>query len=99
MKNGLLGTLSYYYSSEVPLNDANADYAKAYHLVAIKLGFQKWIQNKVRVKLFAGVDNLLDETYSLGNDVNGFGGRYYNAAAGRSFYASLVFQFLTKPAQ
>jgi iron complex outermembrane receptor protein len=39
------------------------------------------------------VENLLDQKYSLGNDINGFGGRYYNAAAGRSYYASLVLQW------
>jgi iron complex outermembrane receptor protein len=44
----------------------------------------------------AGVDNLLDQKYSLGNDINGFGGRYYNAAPGRNYYVALLIQFLTK---
>ena len=43
--------------------------------------------------VFAGVDNLLDLTYSLGNDINAFGGRYYNAAPKRNFYAGLSFQW------
>jgi iron complex outermembrane receptor protein len=46
-----------------------------------------------------GVDNLLDEQYSLGNDVNGFGGRYFNAAAGRNYYVSLQLQLLTRKGQ
>ena len=99
MRNGLLGTLTYYYSSKLPLNDANTVYADAYHLVGLKLGYQKWVQNKVRVKVFAGVDNLLDEDYSLGNDVNGFGGRYFNAAPGRNYYAALVLQYVKRKAQ
>jgi iron complex outermembrane receptor protein len=96
MKNGLLGTFSYYYSDKIPLNDANTAYADPYHLIAAKLGYQKWFGKKVRTKLMAGVDNLLDQKYSLGNDINGFGGRYYNAAPGRNYYVALLIQFLTK---
>jgi len=99
MKNGLLGTITYYYSGKIPLDDANTEYAKAYHLVGLKAGYQAWIKSKWRIKAVVGVDNLLDQKYSLGNDINGFGGRYYNAAAGRNFYAALVLQLLEKKAQ
>lgn len=99
LHKGLLGTATYYYSSKLPLNDANSVYADPYHLIGIKLGYQKWIRNKIRIKVFAGVDNLLNAQYSLGNDINGFGGRYFNAAAGRNYYAALVFQLLTSKAQ
>lgn len=99
VRNGLLGTVNYYYSGKLPLNDANTVYANDYHLIGLKVGYQKWVRNKVRVKVFAGVDNLLDENYSLGNDVNGFGGRYFNAAMGRNYYAAIVMQFLARKAQ
>jgi iron complex outermembrane receptor protein len=95
-KNGLLGTVSYFYSDKIPLNDANSAYADSYNLIGLKLGYQYWIKQKFRAKLIAGVDNLLNEKYSLGNDINGFGGRYYNAAPGRNYYVSIVFQFITK---
>jgi iron complex outermembrane receptor protein len=29
----------------------------------------------------------------LGNDINAFGGRYYNAAAKRNYYAGVAFRF------
>lgn len=99
MRSGLLGTFTYYYSDKLPLNDANSVYADAYHLLGLKVGYQRWIRNKVRLKVFGGVDNLLDETYSLGNDVNGFGGRYFNAAPGRNYYAALVVQWVTRKTQ
>jgi iron complex outermembrane receptor protein len=92
-KNGLLGSFSYYYSDRIPLNDANADYADAYHLLGLKIGYQKWIHDQWRLKIMAGVDNLLDEEYSLGNDINGFGGRYYNAAAARNYYAAIIIEW------
>lgn len=94
-RNGLLASLTYFYSSRIPLNDANAAYADAYHLLGARLGFEKWIRGKHRLRLVVGADNLLDQRYSLGNDINAFGGRYYNAAPGRNFYASLTLQHLT----
>jgi iron complex outermembrane receptor protein len=99
LSNGLSGTVTYYYSDKLPLNDANSAYANAYHLLGAKIGYQKWIRDKVKVKVQGGVDNLLYEQYSLGNDVNGFGGRYFNAAAGRNYYVSLQLQLLTRKGQ
>jgi len=93
-KNGFLGTVTYYYSDPIPVNDANSEYAEAYHLLGMKIGYQKIFKNHYRLKLIAGVENLLDERYSLGNDINGFGGRYYNAAADRNYYAGLIFQWM-----
>ncbi len=70
-------------------------YANAYHLISAKIGYRKWL-NKWRIKIVAGIENVLNEKYSLGNDINGFGGRYYNAAPGRNYYVSINFQFITK---
>ena len=36
---------------------------------------------------------LLDEKYSLGNDLNAIGGRYYNAAAPINYYFGLNLGF------
>jgi iron complex outermembrane receptor protein len=88
--NGLFVNASYYYSDKIPLNDANTAYATSYNLLGIKLGFEKLVHQKFRFKIFAGADNLLDEKYSLGNDINGFGGRYYNAAPGRNYFGGLA---------
>ena len=94
-KRGWLATINYYFCDKIPLNDANTDYAASYHLVGLKFGYQKWIKEKLKMVLLVGGDNLLDQKYSLGNDINGFGGRYYNAAARRNFYVSLNLQWLT----
>ncbi|MDQ8003203.1 MAG: TonB-dependent receptor [Pedobacter sp.] len=87
-RNGLFAFVSYNHSSKIALNDANTQYADSFQLVSLKLGYQKQIKN-IPFQVFAGADNLLDQTYSLGNDINGFGGRYYNVAPGRSFYLGL----------
>lgn len=94
-KNGLLADLTYFYSSSIPLNDVNSGYANAYHLLGARIGLEKWVK-RMRAKFALGADNLLDQRYSLGNDINAFGGRYYNAAPGRNYYASLTIQVFAK---
>jgi iron complex outermembrane receptor protein len=78
------------------LNDANTAFADAYSIVGAKIGYQKWASDKWRLRLVAGADNLLDKKYSLGNDLNAAGGRYYNVAAGRNYYVSLLVQWVSK---
>jgi iron complex outermembrane receptor protein len=80
-KGGLNAAISFYHSGKIPLNDANTAYADAYSIVDAKIAYQKWIKDKWRLKFMAGADNLLNEKYSLGNDLNAFGGRYYNPGA------------------
>lgn len=77
------------YTSSIPLNDANTVFAKRYHLVESKFGIRNLKINKTRFDLFAGVNNLLNVNYSLGNDLNAANGRYFNPAAGINFYTGL----------
>lgn len=81
------------YTSNIPLNDANDANAQSYHLVQSKLKWRKLISSQSSLELFAGVDNLLNAKYSLGNDLNAFGKRYYNAAPLRNFFGGLKVTF------
>jgi len=76
------------YTDAIPLNDANTEYASEYVLLGSRLGYKTTL-GKLPFEIFGGVDNVLDKRYSLGNDLNAVGGRYYNAAAGRNFYVGL----------
>jgi iron complex outermembrane recepter protein len=73
------------YMHRLPLNDANTDYAAEYFIAGLRCSYQL---NK-RLDFFAGADNLLDQQYSLGHDINARAGRYYNAASGRNFYGGI----------
>lgn len=84
--------IRYYYSSKIPLNDANTEYAKEYQLVQAKVNWHKQFK-VIRLLLSCGIDNLLDQRYSLGNDLNASGGRYYNTAPGRNYYAAVGIGF------
>jgi len=81
--------LQHYYSSSIFLNDANTVSAAAYSLFIIKAGSTLIQHKRFSLDLSAGLDNLLNEKYSLGNDLNAMGGRYYNAAMPRNFFCKL----------
>lgn len=78
------------YTGKIPLNDANTVFADAYTLAGVRAGYRNILFKNVTVDIFAGIDNAFDERYSLGNDLNAFGGRYFNAAAPRNFYAGIT---------
>jgi iron complex outermembrane receptor protein len=77
------------YTSRVPLNDGNTVYADHYNLLQAKAGWEHAISHKTRLGIYAGADNVLNEKYSLGDDLNAVGNRYYNASAPRNYYIGL----------
>ncbi len=85
---GFYANLTYQYNDPIALNDANTGYAGSYNLLAARAGY-KCSFKKLTLNVFAGGDNLFDVKYSLGNDINGFGGRYFNAAPGRNYFAGI----------
>lgn len=93
-KWGIYLNANYFYSSKIPLNDANAEYASSYHLLGIKAGYKHAFNTHVITGFFVNGDNLLNETYSLGNDINAAANRFYNAAPGVNFLAGISFQYV-----
>ncbi|HVY74505.1 MAG TPA: TonB-dependent receptor, partial [Puia sp.] len=89
-KVGISLHLTYYYSDKLPLDDANDAWAAAYQLVGGKIGYEMHAIKKLGISFFAGIDNALNAKYSLGNDINAAGGRFYNAAPGVNYYAGLT---------
>lgn len=81
------------YTDRIPLNDANSVYANDYHLLQMKAGVRYPVGKGLTMEFFAGADNLLNTKYSLGNDLNAVGGRYYNAAASTNYYGGLSATF------
>ena len=97
-KPGIYLNVNYYYAGRIFLNDANTDAASAYNLLGARIGWKKSIHPKVAMDLFVAADNILDEKYSLGNDINAFTfpgaqPRYYNAAMPFNFAGGVSFNF------
>ncbi|MBX3253401.1 MAG: TonB-dependent receptor [Chitinophagaceae bacterium] len=89
---GLYLNASLNLTSRLPLNDANSMYAPGYELLQGKLGWKKEF-NAWSLELFAGTDNALNQLYSLGNDINAVGNRYYNPAPLRNYYGGITIGF------
>jgi iron complex outermembrane receptor protein len=73
--------------SKIPLTDANDVYADPFKLMQSGVA----LYHK-RVRYFFSVDNLLDASYSLGNDINAAGRRYYNPSSPRGYMLGLNIQ-------
>lgn len=97
LKNGIYSNTTFYIASSIFLNDANTASAPAYHLLGWRLGWKNTIKKKYKLNFYAGADNLLNETYSLGNDINAAANRFYNAAPGRNYYAGIAIQWIKAP--
>ena len=82
-----------YSSARIPLNDGNTVHANPYHVLGAKLSWSTVPANRLGFEVFAGADNITNTKYSLGNDLNAFGGRYFNAAALFTFYAGMNMRF------
>ncbi|MBD3748151.1 MAG: TonB-dependent receptor [Sphingobacteriales bacterium] len=82
--------VNYQFNGKTTLNDAASVYANSYHLLTLKISKQFPI-GKSKLDLNFGVDNLLNQDYSLGNDLNAFGNRYFNPAAKRNYFGGLGF--------
>jgi iron complex outermembrane receptor protein len=95
LARGLYARITANFADRIPLNDANSDYANDYLLLGVRAG--KRFEGRVPIDLFAGADNLLDQSYSLGNDLNAAGKRYFNAAPGINFYLGLSARFGLAP--
>ena len=87
---GIFLHLTYYYSDRMALDDANTTYAGSYALYGGKIGYKSSAIGRLAFSIYTGVENAFNAHYSLGNDINATGGRYYNLAPGSSYYAGLA---------
>ncbi|MFY7839845.1 MAG: TonB-dependent receptor domain-containing protein, partial [Lacibacter sp.] len=85
LKPGIYANLTYTYNSKTPLNDANTFYGNDFHLLSTRVGFKQLYAKGFRFDVFVSGDNLFNEVYSLGNDINAAANRFYNVASGRNY--------------
>ena len=92
-KKGFYVNSTYYFATKIFLEDANNITEGAYHLLGGRVGYNFLLTKKLKLNIYAGADNLFNETYSLGNDLNAAAGRYYNAAPKRNYYAGVAVEW------
>lgn len=90
--NGFYSSINLNYTGKIPLNDANTAMAMDYRLWQFKTGWKKSFK-KYNLDFFMLIDNLGNAMYSLGNDLNAFGSRFFNASPKRNFTGGFVVDF------
>jgi iron complex outermembrane receptor protein len=94
VKHGFYLNASYFYSDRIALNDANAEFASSYNLPGFKTGYRISAGKHFQAEIFFSADNLFNQTYSLGNDINAAGNRFYNTAPGVNYQAGINIKLL-----
>jgi iron complex outermembrane recepter protein len=92
-KVGIYLNLTHQFVDQIPLNDSNMVFQESYNLIGARMGWRETFGSRWDVELYGGVDNLLDEEYSLGNDLNAFANRFYQPAPGINFYGGFKLGF------
>ena len=89
-RNGFYAQLQLNATSRIPLNDANDEWSEPYQLLQAETG---WHINRKgnHWQIFLSADNLLNQNYGLGSDINAAGRRYYNPAPILNFLAGIRF--------
>jgi iron complex outermembrane receptor protein len=82
---GLFGNFSYTYTGSIPLNDANTFFATRYNLLFAKAGYRTPPGKKISAELYIAFEKSFHTPYSLGNDLNAAGNRFYNPSAPQQF--------------
>jgi iron complex outermembrane receptor protein len=90
---------SYFFSDKLPMNDANSDYLPAYQVLNAKIGYKRNLAKHFELNIYAGLDNILNESYSCIISLNaaGFNGAapaYFNPSPKRNGYGGLNFKWL-----
>lgn len=93
IKKSLSAHISYIYRDRIPLDDNNDIFAESYNLFNFKIVYSKKFMSKLNGDIFGGINNFFNETYSLGDDINATGGRYFNTAPGMNYYLGIEIKF------
>ena len=92
-KTGLYANCTYSYTDRIPLNDANTFTASPYHLFFSKIGFKKKIGKVVEGEIYFVFNRSFNTPYSLGNDLNAAGNRFFNPSAPENISGGIKLKF------
>lgn len=95
-KAKLYGNFTYSYTDHIPLNDANTFFAPSYQLIFAKIGYKIATTKGNQYHLFATAEKSLNNPYSLGNDLNAAGNRFFNPSAPEQFTVGVQCKFRVK---
>jgi iron complex outermembrane receptor protein len=90
--NGISVTFEVLYSGNLYANNANTVDVGSYTVSNFRMSYE-WSSEKWKIRPYVGINNIFDELYNSNVRINAFGGRYYEPAPERNFYAGFVVNF------
>lgn len=78
-----------FWFDRTPLNNANTTWAAPFHLLNVRLGYQKTIANDWEIGVYGGLNNLLNTKYTSNYNLNAAGDKYYNPSALQNWFVGL----------
>ena len=92
-KYGLYANVTYSYTDILPLNDANTFFASQYNLLMGRMGYKKKISKVTEGEIYFSFDRSFNQPFSLGNDLNAAGNRYFNPSAPENYFGGVKLKF------
>jgi iron complex outermembrane recepter protein len=92
-RQGLYANFTYSYTDILPLNDANTFFADQYNLLLGRVGYKKKLSKVIEGEIYFSFDRSFNTPYSLGNDLNAAGNRYFNPSAPENYYGGVKLKF------
>lgn len=91
-EKNLYGTFEISYSGDLYANNANDVEVSSYLVSNFRFGYRGSV-GRWQIEPYLGINNLFDESYNSNIRINAFGGRYYEPAPVRNYYAGIVMRF------
>jgi iron complex outermembrane receptor protein len=82
-------SLNNYWYDKTPLNNANTVWSNPYHLLNFYADYTRNIGRLWELQFSAGINNVLNTSYTSYYALNAFGSKYFNPAATRNFYTGI----------
>ena len=91
-EKGLSGTLESVYSGKLFANTSNTVSVPGYAVANLRVS-HKYRQGSWEFRPYLGINNLFGKRYNNNIRINAFGGRFYEPAPTRNYYAGIVVRF------
>ncbi len=91
-EKNLYGTFEINYSGDLYANNANDVNVPSYVVSNLRFGY-RGVLGRWQVEPYLGINNLFDESYNSNIRINAFGGRFFEPAPIRNYYAGIVMRF------
>jgi iron complex outermembrane receptor protein len=92
IENGFYGSIEANYSGRLYANNANSVEVASYIVSNLRIAYRGQ-SGRWRLEPFLGINNIFDESYNSNIRSNAFGGRYFEPAPVRNYYAGIVIRF------